>query len=308
MRWIAILAVMMQVGCAGSHQVAATVVPEMDTAAVMETVLKQNLNKQSWPQATKGELEDSDVLHAQDLLTLTPEMQAFVDSIDPSLSPSRRFRRMVRTLKSEGFELEYDLDTTTTAAEAFAQRRGNCISFAALIVALAREVGLEAHFNQVEVPVEQRATTGGRGRALVQNILHINAEVTFGWTVRVFEFNFEPRPDFPHHRLEDKTVQALYLNNRALELAKTKQWDGALSMLSEAITLTPATSLLWNSLGYIHRQTGNLQLAEISYTQALALDSDNHAARNNLRRVNKLQSERGLSQIAERADRQEQGS
>ncbi|WP_082859195.1 transglutaminase domain-containing protein [Microbulbifer sp. Q7] len=307
MRWIAILAVIMQVGCAGSHRVAASAAPEMNTA-VVETALTQNRYGATGLALPDNATDGNNALYAQGLLALSPEMKAFVASVDPSLSPQRRFRRLVRTLKMDRFELEYDLNNTTTAAEAFAQRRGNCISFAALIVALAREVGLEAHFNRVEAPQERRATAGARGKVLVQNILHINAEVTYGWTTRVFEFNFEPRPDFPHHRLADETVQALYLNNRALELAKTKQWDGALSMLSEAITLTPATSLLWNSLGYIHRQTGNLELAEISYTQALALDSDNQAARNNLRRVYELQSKRSLSRAAERADQQEQGS
>ncbi|MCQ3828724.1 tetratricopeptide repeat protein [Microbulbifer elongatus] len=236
------------------------------------------------------------------LLALSPEMQAFVDDVDPSQSPNRRFRQILRTLKQDRFYLEYDLDTTATAAEAFAHRRGNCISFAALIVALARAVGVPAHFNRVEAPRERRTTRGGDGRMLVQNILHINAEVSFGWSTQIIELNFEPRSRYRHTRLTDEEVASLYLNNLATDKARAGKLTDALPVLREALTLTPDSSIVWNTLGYLYRQQGKLELAAMSYTQALSLDKRNTAAKNNLKRVYALQSQQALSRARTRDD------
>lgn len=302
MRWALILMTMFQLGCAGSPLHEPIEVLAGDSEALLEAVF-------ATPADPKAHGENAHITsagdtgnHADQLLSLSPEMKAFVDTIDPALTPNQRFRRLLRTLRMEGFELEYDLDSTTTAAEAFAQRRGNCISFAALVVALAREVGLEAHFNQVHAPMERRATTNGRGQLLVQGIQHINAEVSFGWSSRIFEFNFERPLHYRHEVLTDEAVQSLYLNNRALELVKAERLEGALSLLEEALSLTPDVSLLWNSLGYVHRKSGNLELAELSYTQAIALDEGNTAAENNLRRLYQLQSQRILSQAIDARD------
>lgn len=317
MRWIVILITMIQLGCAGSQLQQPTEKPDTDVDALLDTVFATPITAMAAEERANAigsgiERNGSDgsnsTSNADQLLALSPEMKAFVDAIDPSLNPKQRFRRILRTLQMERFELEYDLDTTTTAAEAFAMRRGNCISFAALVVALAREVGLEAHFNQVYAPMERRAVSRGSNQLLVQDILHINAEVSLGWTKRIFEFNFEPRFHYRHEKLADATVQSLYLNNRALEMVKAQQLDDALALLQEALTLTPEASLLWNSLGYVHRKSGNLELAELSYTQALALDDGNTAAKNNLRRVYQLQSKRSLSQASKEPGTSGKGS
>ncbi|WP_299594861.1 transglutaminase domain-containing protein [uncultured Microbulbifer sp.] len=302
MRWMAVLMAVFQFGCANGQLPATFPTPEQRTSTSLDTVLARNLDAPKPVERAGTRSTNGSTTHARELLSLSPEMKALVDSIDPSLSPKQRFRRLLRTLKMQHFELEYDLNSTTTASEAFALQRGNCISFAALIVALAREVGLEAHFNQVHAPVERRTISSGRGQLLVQNFLHINAEVSLGWTTRIFEFNFEPRFNYRHQVLSDATVQSLYLNNRALEMVKLKQHDDALSLLEEALTLTPDASLLWNSLGYAYRQAGNLEIAELSYTRALALDDKNTAAENNLRWVYQLQSTRSLSRSNDEPD------
>lgn len=296
MRWMAIFIVVLQLGCAGSPNSTRTL--NSGSITTGETALDA-MQKQQLQEALELALDEPTPpgeLHSERLLAVSPQMREFVDSIDPDLSPNQRFRQILRTLKQRRFALEYDLDTTATAAEAFAERRGNCISFAALMVALAREVGLEAHFNRVMAPMARRTTASGGGRALVQNILHINAEVSFGWSTRILEFNFDPRSPYRHKRLEDATVQSLYLNNRAMELEKEQRREEALTLMHEALSLTPDSSLLWNTLGFIHRREGNLEQAELSYSQALALDEGNSAAQNNLRNVYRLQSQRALSQ------------
>ncbi|WOX04388.1 transglutaminase domain-containing protein [Microbulbifer pacificus] len=292
MRWIALLISLIQFGCASGPGGVNRAALEVDTATLLAAAGEAAITLAAPDTPATAPPITS---HAQALLAVSPEMRAFVDSIDPTLSPNQRFRRILRTLKMDRFELDYDLNTTTTAAEAFAQQRGNCISFSALMVALAREVGLEANFNLVEAPLARRTTTGGNGRALVQNVLHINAEVSIGWSSRVIEFNFGPYSRFPQRELSDATVQTYYLNNRALELSHQQRIGEAFALLREGLSIDPDSSMLWNSLGYLYRLTGELELAEMSYTQALNLEGGNAAAKNNLRRVYELQGLRALT-------------
>ncbi|WP_406828378.1 tetratricopeptide repeat protein [Microbulbifer sp. ARAS458-1] len=297
MQWMAIFTCVLLASCASGPQSADSAranapysVPASDGSGSSALALAQL--DQLWPSDTP--LAPASDL-APGLLALSPEMKHFVDGIGPGLSPKQRFRRILRTLKQDRFYLEYDLDTTATAAEAFTSRRGNCISFAALIVVLAREVGVPAHFNRVEAPRARRATRGADGRVLVQNILHINAEVSFGWSTQIIELNFEPRSLHRHVAIADAEVQSLYLNNLAMDKARAGRTSEALPLLREALTLTPDSSILWNTLGYLYRQQGKLELAELSYTQALSLDERNTAAKNNLKRVYALQSQQALS-------------
>jgi tetratricopeptide (TPR) repeat protein len=305
MRWIALLITLIQFGCASGPNIVNRAAVEVDTATLISaTVNVANKATNTDTRATAPSATN----HAQALLAVSPEMRAFVDSIDPTLSPNQRFRRILRTLKMDGFALDYDLNTTTTAAEAFAKQRGNCISFSALMVALAREVGLEANFNLVEAPLGRKSTTGGNGRRLAQNVLHINAEVSFGWSSRVIEFNFAPYSRFPQRKLSDATVLTYYLNNRALELSHEQHNEEAFALLREALSIEPDSSMLWNSLGYLYRLTGELELAEMSYIQALNLEGRNSAAKNNLRRVYELQGLRALTREENSEELNGQGS
>ncbi|MCA0892616.1 transglutaminase domain-containing protein [Microbulbifer agarilyticus] len=312
MRWIAILASATLAACsnsttlpentaAGSGELSARVAPLIHSADAASGLPLTSTSLSPLPWEQEGQLPSQTDLQplAPDLLAVSPEMKAFVDSIDPSLSPNQRMRRILRTLRQQRFYMEYDLDTTATAAEAFSQQRGNCISFAAMIVALAREVGVPAHFNQVHAPKERRATRSDSGRVLVENVLHINAEISFGWSTRIVEMNFEPRSQYRHEELSDEQVQALYLNNLALNEARDENFDSAVGMAREALTLTPESSVVWNTLGYLYRRQGSLDLAELSYTRAISLDNSNIAAKRNLQRVYQLQSRRELLQAAE---------
>nr|WP_010133684.1 transglutaminase domain-containing protein [Microbulbifer agarilyticus] len=320
MRWIAILASAALAACtssttlpekpaAGAEQLSARAAPLIHSAEVGRALplASTALPPLPWEleRELEGELEGQQPAQtdlqplAPELLAVSAEMKAFVDSIDPSLSPNQRMRRILRTLRQQRFYMDYDLDTTATAAEAFSQRRGNCISFAAMIVALAREVGVPAHFNQVHAPKERRATRSDSGRVLVENILHINAEISYGWSTRIVEMNFEPRSHYRHAELSDEEVQVLYLNNLALGAARDGDFSTAIGIAREALTLSPESSVVWNTLGYLYRRQGSLELAELSYTRAIALDDTNISAKRNLQRVYQLQSRRELLQAAE---------
>ena len=86
-----------------------------------------------------------------DVLGLTAEMASFIP-LDAKKEQTLRSRvdALIDTLSGEGFyEGTYEPSLSFTARETFRQKRGNCLSFTSLFVALAREAGLDARFQRV---------------------------------------------------------------------------------------------------------------------------------------------------------------
>ena len=288
MRWIALFISFLTVAGMGlAHADTA----QTDTEANRHSARTEQLLYQAG--IVSGTLAETN--HAESLLAIGPELRAFIDAIEPEASPSKRFREILSTLKDDGFQLEFDLNRTTSASEAFRDRRGNCISFTALMVAIARDVGLEAHFNLVDSPVKRSASKNSKGRQIVRNVQHVNAKVTFGWIVKTIEFNFEPQLNFPDRQLSDSEAQALYLNNLALESSRQGNHAQSFVFMREALAHEPSSSQIWNTLGYLYRQKNMLGLAEMSFTHAIHLDEFNASAIRNLRHVNRLQERAALS-------------
>ena len=112
-----------------------------------------------------------------DILWVSPEMKAFVS--DKKYDRKGRETRMNTLLQdivsSEGLHFKYDANITLTASEAFVQKRGNCLTFAYLYTALARELRLDARFNRVDVPPKYSS----HGKLVVET-KHINVLIRIG--------------------------------------------------------------------------------------------------------------------------------
>ena len=121
-------------------------------------------------------------------------------------------------------QLEYDAGKTRNAAEAFAARKGNCLSLVVMTAAFAREVGLEVRFRQVYTDTEWR-----RQGDLFVSSGHINLQLdtvkSLDWRVLAGPgsgqvIDFLPAPDRGRQLASDisqATVTAMYMNNRAAE-------------------------------------------------------------------------------------------
>ena len=88
------------------------------------------------------------------MFVLDDEMRAFVaEHVDGTRAARERMRRLLSAMIESGLmSLDYDDAKTKTARQTFHDRVGNCMSFTALFVALAREADLEVTFQTVEVP------------------------------------------------------------------------------------------------------------------------------------------------------------
>ena len=222
------------------------------------------------------------VAAAPDLLSLTPELVAYVDArVDSSLTPRVRLNRLRRMLFAEDqMGLKYDIERTRTASETFASRRGNCLSMTSLYIAMARHVGLDAHYSVVPtLPWWDRTTD-----TMIWNE-HINATGTLR-NDEHYVLDLIPQPpaalNEARKTVTDQYALALFHSNRGAEALVKGEMSDALAEFRAALTLEPRLSDAWNNAAVVLRRTGRQGLAEAAMLHALTLDRSNYAAMNNL--------------------------
>lgn len=220
-------------------------------------------------------------LEPVDLLAVNDQMRAFLEKhIAGRNGDARKTELIVRALLDDGLQLHYSNLKTYTAEQAFREREGNCLSFTNLFVALAREAGLEAHFQEVRIPPMWTA----EGNTLYYN-LHINALVTLHQRDQVVDFDIQEFSNrFGRRRISDNAAAAQYYNNMGAYYLKKNDPVEAFRHARKAIELRPNTGYLWTNLGTILRHAGALRHAEQSYLVAIAL-SEEPAAMSNLARL-----------------------
>jgi Flp pilus assembly protein TadD len=216
-----------------------------------------------------------------DLLAMDEPMREFVTRYTAGQDNSRmRLMSLHQAVRGAGgLDMQYDPFAEGTAREVFRRRVANCLSYANLFIALAREAGLDASYQWVEVRpqwsrISERAQLG----------LHVNVVVRLRDGKR-YMVDIDPLPssDISGSReLTDAQGEALYYNNIAM--AALAEGDAEKAWLHEvrALQLSPGDSHLWANLGAIYRSSGQHREAEQSYLQALELDFTEYSAMTNL--------------------------
>ena len=214
-----------------------------------------------------------------DILELTPEMKAFLDEHMTERQEERdRLRALIYAVIVEGtFDLVYD-ESTRTAGETFRDRRGNCLSFTNMFIAMARYMGLEAKYQEVDVPPDWSLN----GEAFLLS-KHVNALLELSYGERIVDFNvYDFKMTFDKNVISDRRGRAHYFNNIGVE--HLLSGDNALAVanfresLHEDAKFTPA----WVNLGILYRREGHPEYAEAAYLQALRTDHRNLVAMSNL--------------------------
>ena len=218
-----------------------------------------------------------------DLLALSPEMEEFIDArVRPGMPRSAKARRLMDALFGpDGLDIVYGNTRTRTAVETFEARSGNCLSFTILFVALARHVGLEAHFKEVgEILSWDR-----RGDVAVTN-RHMYAEIE---TIEgVKQVDFMPGVEKRYRsvrRIDERRVLAHYYSNVGAEALTANDPDRAMEMFTRALATDDTLAAAWVNRGVAHRRLGELEAAEADYLRALELDPDEISAASNLARL-----------------------
>ncbi len=212
-------------------------------------------------------------------LAITPEMREFlVKNIDRTLPPLERLKALDEVVfRNNALNFKY-AEQSRTASETFNNRNGNCLSFTLLFIAMARELGLDARFREVEIAPTFSMT--GKYSTLHQ---HINAAVLFAEGMYVMDvFPGVNRIAIGGRLVSDQRGLAHFYNNMAVEELGKGNLAGAESLLKTALESDPTAPSVWVNTGVVKLQAGRFQEAEKCYRTAMQADPHDLAAIGNL--------------------------
>jgi len=192
----------------------------------------------------------------------------------------------------EGHNLIYDLNANLTPAQAYQQRRGNCLSFTLLLVELASELGINLRVNQVDLP-----DMWGQDE---QNDLifyrHVNAVYRSSRSTQIFDLAMEEyKPGFPQRLINKRQAMALLFSNIGIEELKNNNIKSAIHYLRLSASTFPTNPDMWINLGAAYKHLGKLDIAEKVYLQALSINDRNNLAASNLERLYRQQGRHAIA-------------
>ena len=258
------------------------------------------------------EIIDVSDIGTEEILALNDEMRDYVAATVGSDPQARsRLRKLVRGMIDDGLlTLEYDPSLAYSAIETFQNRQGNCLSFSILFAALAREAGLDAAFQMVDIPpsFERDGETVLLNNHINIRIKGVRRDINFAGDY-VVDFNTaEYNGNYETKTVDDEYAIALYFSNLAVESMQAGETREAFRYLKKGIESDPRVAGLWVNLGVLYSRNGHYDMAERAYRQALSVDASNKSALVNLARALKKlgrekEAERYLRKVAYYRDR-----
>lgn len=216
-----------------------------------------------------------------DLLAMSDDMRDFVEEYTGGIhNPLNRMMSLHTAVKSPAaLGVQYDPFADGSAQQAFERGAANCLSYASLFIALAREAGLQATYQWVNIRPEW-SRIGER----VALRLHVNVLVRTrdGDEFMVDIDPLQRRQMGSTELISDREAAALFHSNRSMQYLADEQPVAAWQELVQALQLAPKLPHLWVNLGAIYRNTEQYAEAERYYFHALSLDRSDRSAMNNL--------------------------
>jgi Tfp pilus assembly protein PilF len=232
----------------------------------------------------------SQPVRADDVFAVSAEMKAFLASDVARLVRMKGTRRGLFDAIHDkaGLALEYDAAATRNAAEAFAARKGNCLSLVIMTAAFAKEMGLPVNFQNVFAD-----ETWSRNGSFYLSIGHVNVAIRGTRTEPGYGhydrdemiIDFLPSADVRGLRswvIDESTVVAMYMNNRAVETLMAGNVNDAYWWARGAVLQDPRFLGAQNTLGVVYRAHGNLPEAQRALEYVLAREPANTGALANL--------------------------
>lgn len=215
-----------------------------------------------------------------DLLALTPAMKEFAVRHSKGLDRRHGAAWTLVYAVMDRYILDFDYDPVITlpAADTFEKRVGNCLSFSSMLVAMAREVGMTAYFQEVEIPPNWRNIDDNLLVGKHVNTVIIDEGQRFvvdvsGRIVREIERT---------RRLSDTEAQAQFYSNLGVDALIAKDIALAYAYFRKGLETDRRQDYLWANLAVVLRRNGQTGDAIQAYRTALELDPDQTVALNNL--------------------------
>lgn len=214
-----------------------------------------------------------------------PELQAFarqhtVNQQGVTAKVGALVRAFFARPEEGGLGITYDNAYTRTPAEAWRDRKANCLTLTALSVVACKSIGLDARYGE-----SLRVSRWRRVGSIIRYERHVVAVVPTGTIGQEVVADFLPevrRGSQLIAPLQPKRVLALFYSNRAVEQLADAQPDEALKSARQCVQLDPGLGVGWNILGVVQRSQGLEAEAETSFLQAIQADPRDGAPCGNL--------------------------
>ena len=227
---------------------------------------------------------------AADVFALSDEMRRYAaEGLQPTSFRRDPRRALIDALYTGGqLRLRYDASVTRSASEAFAARAGNCLSLVIMTAAFARHLGLPVSYRSVIV--DDQYTRQGD---LTLNSGHVNlvldrlAQLSNlpGLDPEPLTIDFLPPDELRGSHsvpLAERTIVAMFMNNRAAEALAAGQLDDAYAWARAAVHEDPGFAAATNTLGVVYMRAGHLREAETALRAVLARSPEHLSAMSNL--------------------------
>jgi tetratricopeptide (TPR) repeat protein len=227
----------------------------------------------------------------QDAFALSPAMQRFIENEMASEIRLKGLRDgLLDALYTKGrLQLDYDAETTRTAAEAFEAKRGNCMSLVLMTAAFARHLNMPVRFNSVYL---EESWTRANGIFFVAGHVNISlarplasySRAVYG-DPELLTIDFLPPQQVRGNRsrvIEESTILAMFLNNKAAEALTVGKVDDAYWWAREAIRTDSRWLSAYNTLAVLYRRKGLFDRAEATLRLVLEREPLNTQAMSNL--------------------------
>jgi tetratricopeptide (TPR) repeat protein len=214
------------------------------------------------------------------------EIQQLAEDVTNGLTSDREKVRVIveAIIGLTQFSISYDSLSNKTATEVFREGRGNCLAYSNLFVGMARHVGLEAVYIDVE-SIERQT----KEAEIIVNNGHVTAGIDQGSDVMVIDFTKTPEREYLGFRvIDDLEAIANYYNNQGFLYGFFTETGGLdfdplekeMEMYRLSLEVLPTFQRARNNLGVGLRRRGQVDQAIEQYKVAIAEDpsfADAHA-------------------------------
>ena len=233
----------------------------------------------------------SERIAAADVFALSDQMKRYLRTeIASQLRQAGSPQGLINALyERDQLKLQYDVSMTRNASQAFDARAGNCLSLVVMTAAFAKELGLQVTYQSAYLE-----ETWGRSGDLLVRSGHVNVTLdrkmgdrnTIGSAAMTVDFlPAESLRGLRSRDIQEDTIVAMYMNNKAVEALVEGRSDDAYGWAREAVFQSPEYLGSYNTLGVIYMRRGDLAQSEKVFSYLLKREPANERVMANLAQV-----------------------
>ncbi len=203
-------------------------------------------------------------------MALTPAMAAAARQVGGAGSDQERLDRLRAALQNgRDYTIEYERGTTFSAVDTFENRRGNCVSFTNLFIALARSLGIRVQ----AALVSNRGISEREGNLIVTYNHMVAAYALGGGSVKIYDFyGTQLEPGARLTLLDDWAVAAIRASNDGISHLGLGETSEAVRDLEIAVKLAPQIGSLHANLALAKWRAGDVTGAFATIERGLAAE------------------------------------